>query len=1821
MASEEQINNQSRFNDLQRDSKELLSEYQQGIRESSEFVSVLTTRSSQLVDVLKDTVSQKSKSSQADKDLISSITKINSLAKGFATPYTDAGKAIRDSNKALDLHSRLQKDVEVIGNQLGQDRLEQANAYKRAEEEIYNTQKKIDDERKNASGLALKTADELIEKDRNKIEAERQFEKFKGENAALNISAIDNKVAAEAAASQAVENSISEQKSAIADQIRAQEQLKAAKLTLSSLGDNASSAEKDAAQNQINAAKDELDLAKESSQIAKQKLDVNRSSLDQTQSSFKEAEREYLQKQSILKAAEKESRLAQDDAQFALDNAKARGDIEGQKVAQAALNLASGTQTLDTERDALEVAEAKLDVDQQIYIEGQKSLGQSQAGVEYLKEETQRVREIVQAQTLWNGSLGAAKDILKKIGLDNQIISIGLDEGTKAAQEYSETLIKGRQEARGAAAKANVELEAAAASRTASLEAYQSLQASGSEEAIEAARKELVAREEVFEKSQIAAAEASKAAKESSSFINKFKDSVKVLGVGIGGTFKGMASELKALGALGILVAGFKKAFKLIGGSLVTGFISDLKGKFTEGVSYLKDQFFSLNSYIEDAKAGETFLQFMSQQTAEIATNLGIGTAESAKLITQAKGLSRELGMLPEELAKTTAELNIAFGTTQKFSDDTVKTMGQLTHQFGLTNDEASEFVKLSQLSGKETSDFTLETKTRVQALKEASNIAISEKAVMQEIAKSSAAIQLSSKGQGKNLADAAFHAKKLGLSLAQTEAIGGSLLDFESSIANEMEAELLIGRDLNLDKARQFALNNDIAGVAKEIAGQIGSAAEFGKMNVIQQEALAKSVGVSRDELAGMLKTQELLAGTGFSEMSDAQEQFKKLLKETGSEEAALAKMREGGASDALAEQLRVVSLQERRAQQERDIVQAQASLAKNVNALFTAFNKVNKQIKEIKNTIVDQMKPFFDQFAGLIGEGGDAFKNQVLPYAKQLGKFMNDVGLRLVDIVRNNGPAIKSIFSGVLDLFGSIYSVIGGVVKQLLGINNASAASSSFFESINDTIQSMVERLKNVDISALTEKIRGFIQGVKDTFTSVKEGVMKAIDLIQNSALGKFLSGNVGATSLAIAPIAFKGIKMGKDAFSGIKDLLGMKKGESQSNPLYVSDVSGGGGGGNDMMSNLMKGGGRKAGIGGGFKKGFKGLMDYAKMAVKGGRAGKVGRARLLRAGKGLITGQGASFVGGTGKGSAQAAKAAGKLAGAAGKLGSVGKTLGKIAAGGGIGAIVGLAAEATLGHFKKKAEAAADAMEEGEEKDKMIRKARALGVAAETAKYAGYGVAIGTMIGGPFGAAIGGAVGAAVGFTKGMIDAEKARKRDASAAGKFAKAQRIAAAKHAKALTNIEIKSAALQAKAAKEGFAKEQKVRLQFAEQLGASGETAAEKLLQLKNLDIDSTSDAFKSFAQDALNAGNITEEEFAAALKGTISPLDLMEKAAKTSSTNLKKLYNSAIETAGALSNELKKSILESAGVNEDVINAQVGAVQAFTKTANIQSGDIFEKFEKNLLRLDNSEAVETLRGEDSDSRGFQRELIKKFEAQGADADQVKLAMELYANNLEAAGEDFNLDSAADVAKAIEGIGGSLVEVLQSDVLLAESKAKTAESSALSSIDESGILKTIGNLTKDQLSTNGELKSVLEAVGVNLEEIAEGGINSDELQAIKESLTTGITAGLMGVEGSNPDLLSQLESAVPVDDFIIRPGQPALKFNKDDLVMGGTNLGGSNENASSSTEKLEKELQDLKQIMSGFVEQMSQVVNRPITVELNGNKVGQALGQDSYRIQ
>ncbi len=59
---------------------------------------------------------------------------------------------------------------------------------------------------------------------------------------------------------------------------------------------------------------------------------------------------------------------------------------------------------------------------------------------------------------------------------------------------------------------------------------------------------------------------------------------------------------------------------------------------------------------------------------------------------------------------------------------------------------------------------------------------------------------------------------KALGMDLGKVDQIAGSLLNFESAIQNQLEAQLITGKDINLSAAQQLALQGDTAGVAMEL-------------------------------------------------------------------------------------------------------------------------------------------------------------------------------------------------------------------------------------------------------------------------------------------------------------------------------------------------------------------------------------------------------------------------------------------------------------------------------------------------------------------------------------------------------------------------------------------------------------------------------------------------------------------------------------------------------------------------------------------------------------------------------------------------------------------------------------------------------------------------------------------------------------------------------------------------------------------------------------------------------------------------------------------
>ena len=101
------------------------------------------------------------------------------------------------------------------------------------------------------------------------------------------------------------------------------------------------------------------------------------------------------------------------------------------------------------------------------------------------------------------------------------------------------------------------------------------------------------------------------------------------------------------------------------------------------------------------------------------------------------------------------------------------------------------------------------------------------------------------------------------------------------------MTAQLLTGKKLDLSKARAAAANQDYATVAKEISKQEAIQEAFSTNNVYAQEAIAKSLSMSKDDLAKMFMDQKALEKAGFATADAREQEYQKLLKTMTQEEA----------------------------------------------------------------------------------------------------------------------------------------------------------------------------------------------------------------------------------------------------------------------------------------------------------------------------------------------------------------------------------------------------------------------------------------------------------------------------------------------------------------------------------------------------------------------------------------------------------------------------------------------------------------------------------------------------------------------------------------------------------------------------------------------------------------------------------------------------------------------------------------------------------------------------------------------------------------------
>tara|TARA_R110001592_G_scaffold46718_1_gene148547 strand:+ start:110 stop:2137 length:2028 start_codon:yes stop_codon:yes gene_type:complete len=251
------------------------------------------------------------------------------------------------------------------------------------------------------------------------------------------------------------------------------------------------------------------------------------------------------------------------------------------------------------------------------------------------------------------------------------------------------------------------------------------------------------------------------------------------------------------------------------------------------------------------------------KQTTKLGKSMSMTKDESAAFRENLSEAARDSGNMAITGTKIVANftaLNEQLGFINNFSDDTLVTMTKLTEQVGLTADVAGSLVTLSEARG---TNAEVEYKAALGAsyeLQRQSGIQQNLNTILEKVAKTTGQLRANLGANTVEIAKAVTLAGELGGELSDVQTVSKSILNFESSIAAELEAELLTGKELNLERARFAALTGDIVGLEQEIASQLGTFTEFSKMNVIQQEAMATAFGLSSDRLSDMLFKQQIM-------------------------------------------------------------------------------------------------------------------------------------------------------------------------------------------------------------------------------------------------------------------------------------------------------------------------------------------------------------------------------------------------------------------------------------------------------------------------------------------------------------------------------------------------------------------------------------------------------------------------------------------------------------------------------------------------------------------------------------------------------------------------------------------------------------------------------------------------------------------------------------------------------------------------------------------------------------------------------------------------
>jgi len=321
----------------------------------------------------------------------------------------------------------------------------------------------------------------------------------------------------------------------------------------------------------------------------------------------------------------------------------------------------------------------------------------------------------------------------------------------------------------------------------------------------------------------------------------------------------GLKTSIESIPLLGNLVSSFFDWDK-IGLSLqkevLSGF-EGIKGRLFSAVPAAGAVNAALTAGIGLIVAGLIALIAYFKQARAISKDMSVSMMQAAKLTPTITSAQARLVLIGQDAKEISGELLDTFGTTAALTYDNITAVGDLAFKFGATSKEIIAVQKnLTDLFGMQV-DQTEEVIKNIGRLAESQGVAAG--AVIADMASSSEKFAEFAQDGAMGFAQAAIEARKVGANVSSILGAADKLLGFEESITAQFKAQVLTGKQINLENARRLALEGDFLGLTTEIQSIVGEIGDIQTMNVIERRAIADAIGISVQDLQKISRGEQM--------------------------------------------------------------------------------------------------------------------------------------------------------------------------------------------------------------------------------------------------------------------------------------------------------------------------------------------------------------------------------------------------------------------------------------------------------------------------------------------------------------------------------------------------------------------------------------------------------------------------------------------------------------------------------------------------------------------------------------------------------------------------------------------------------------------------------------------------------------------------------------------------------------------------------------------------------------------------------------------------